>query len=168
MIEIIHLIVNEFSEFMSKHSYTFSYSYDREYGSIQFSVVNNELVSLPFEFKFVTNEDAAAFLRFLNQKVEYTYLYILTDHLSSHLFPQDVWDRKHAHFHSTFSDTKRGYLGKNKDDLSHVNKLFKYSHGNPSFNIRFTTDGLNNFLPKFCNFVIELVFILNYKNNIIT
>ena len=87
---------------------------------------------------------------------------------SSHLFQQDVWDRKHAHFHSTFSDSKRGYLGKNKDDLSHVNKLFKYSHGNTSFNIRFTTDGLNNFLPKFCNFVIELVFILNYKNNIIT
>ena len=36
LIEIIHLIVHEFSEFMSKHFYTFSYSYDREYGSIQF------------------------------------------------------------------------------------------------------------------------------------
>ena len=168
LIEIIHLIVNEFSEFMSKHSYTFSYSYNREYGSIHFSVVNNELVRLPFEFKFVTNRDAAEFLKFLNQKIHYNYLYILTDHLSSHIFPQDVWDRKHVYFHSTFSDTKRGYLGKNKDDLSQVNKLFKYSHGNTSFNIRFTTDGLNNFLPKFCNFVIEFVFILNYRNNFIT
>ena len=117
---------------------------------------------------FATDQDAVQFLYFLNQEATQMNKYELAHYYYEHHFPQDVWDRKHAHFHSTFSDTKRGYLGKNKDDLSHVNKLFKYSHGNTSFNIRFTTDGLNNFLPKLCNFVIELVFILNYKNNIIT
>ena len=107
-------------------------------------------------------------MRFLNQDLTFSNWRKITDHNIEPYFEDDVWDRRYAQFHSTFSDAKRNYIGSNRDDLSHVNKLFKYSYGNTSFNIRFTTDGLNSFLPKFCNFVIELVFILNYKNNIIT
>ena len=168
LIEIMHLIVQEFCEFMSMHLYKFVYVYKSEIGSIEFGVLNPDLVAQHFEFKFVTPEDAADFLRLLNQSVNYRNMEVLTHHLEDQYFHSDVWDRKHLHFHSTFSDTKRGYLGKNKDDLAHANKLFKYSHGNTSFNIHFTTDGLNHILPRFCHFVIELVFILNYMNNIIT
>ena len=112
---------------------------------------------------FATDQDAIQFLYFLNQEATQKNKYEMASCEYNYHFKQDVWDRQHTHFHSTFSDSKRGYHGKNKDDLSHVNQLSKYSHGNTSFNIRFTTDGLNNFLPYFCNFVIELVFFLKFQ-----
>ena len=168
LIEIIHLITQELCPFTSWHSSKLHYYYDNNRGSLAFELIVSGNKLVPFEFIFPTDEDAVQFLHFLNQEATQENKYEMASYEKEHLFYQDVWDRKHVHFHSTFSDSKRGYLGKNKDDLSHVNKLFKYSHGNTSFNIRFTTDGLNNFLPKYCNFVIELVFILNYKKNVIT
>ena len=168
LIEIIHLIVQELCPFLTHHNLKITYKYDYKKGSILISIVDKNLAERYFEFKFLNDEDAAEFLRLFNQDLSFFNWQTIADHRVDKHFTADVWDRKHAQFHSTFSDAKRNYIGSNKDDLSHVNKLFKYAHGNTSFNIRFTTDGLNNFLPKYCNFMIELVFILNYKNNVIT
>jgi len=168
LIEIIHLIVQEFCAFLTYNNWKLCYKYDIKKGSMHFILINKNQKPMYLEFKFITDEDAAEFLRFLNQDLTFENWRKITDHNIEPLFEYDVWDRRYAQFHSAFSDAKRNYIGSNRDDLSHVNKLFKYSYGNTSFNIRFTTDGLNNFLPKYCNFIIELVFILNYKNNIIT
>ena len=62
----------------------------------------------------VYNEDAIEFLKFLNQEIT------LENYFNLHVPRQvieftNVWNRKQAVFHASFSDCKRNYIGLRKD-----------------------------------------------------
>ena len=81
---------------------------------------------------------------------------------------ENVWNRRKAVFHSTFSDSKRNYLGLRKDFWQSISKTYTYSHGGSEFWIRFTTNGVDPFLPIHHGIIIELVFLVDSENITIT
>jgi len=100
------------------------------------------------------------FLKFLNQPItmkNYFDLIVPRKELNYN----NVWSRRQAYIHSTFSDTKRGYIGLRNDFWSSPTKSYVYSNGGQEFYIRFTTDGVNPFIPLYSGFIIELVFVVD-------
>ena len=81
---------------------------------------------------------------------------------------ENVWNRRKAVFHSTFSDSKRNYLGLRKDFWQSISKTYTYSNGGSEFWIRFTTNGVDPFLPIHQGIIIELVFLVDSENVTIT
>ena len=86
------------------------------------------------------------FLKFLNQPITLKNYYDLLI-FRRELNYTNVWNRKQAYIHSTFSDSRRGYIGLRNDFWTKPSKLYTYSNGNQEFYIRFTTDGKEPFLP---------------------
>ena len=80
----------------------------------------------------------------------------------------NVWDRGYIEFHSTFSDARKGFLGLNDEFYSKPSLLFKSPYDGPTFYISFyVNDGKTSIIPRYCRFIIQLCFILNYKKAII-
>jgi hypothetical protein len=102
-------------------------------------------------------------LKFLNQETTEENIQKLGAMSNEKTF-DGVWNRSRIYFHANFSTSNRQYLGCAGDSWQKPSKLFKYNHGIPNFNIWFTTDGHNRILPKYVTFIMELVFIANYKN----
>ena len=80
----------------------------------------------------------------------------------------NVWDRGYIEFHSTFSDARKGFLGLNDEFYSKPSLLFKSPYDGPTFYISFyVNDGKASIIPRYCRFIVQLCFILNYKKAII-
>jgi hypothetical protein len=80
------------------------------------------------------------------------------------IFEHDVWDRRRAYFHTSFSDANYGYVGLHGDFYQNPTKLFGFSETGVNFNVQFTTNGRDYFLPRHVGFIIELVYIYNVQN----
>jgi len=104
------------------------------------------------------------FLKFLNQPVTSANKKILTDSTDTKEFT-NVWDRENLEFHATFSEAKRGYIGLKGDFYPRAGLLFAPTTNSPTFNLRFTTDGVHPILPLYSHFIVQLSFILNYKTS---
>ena len=110
----------------------------------------------------LSNRNIIEFLRLLNQE-------ITLDNYFKMLIPRyvytfsNVWNRKCAVFHASFSNCKRNYIGMQKDFWPVPNKLYDYQDGS-DFSIKFSTDGTHYFVPLYSDFIIELVYILNTEN----
>ena len=71
-------------------------------------------------------------------------------------------------FHSSFSDARKGFLGLNDEFYSKPSLLFKSPYDGPTFYISFyVNDGKASIIPRYCRFIVQLCFILNYKKAII-
>jgi hypothetical protein len=173
--EILHKIIEE----VNGHSgMKMRYEYDRKLGHLKMSVAQSILEDpLPFEIRLhkvdrapqlvFPGDDVKSFLRFLNQDDSFdNYKYLVEPSLEKE-FMSDVWDRKRVQFHSTFSDARNKYIGSNGDHFDTPSKLYRYVLTDPTFYIRFTTDGRHNFLPRYASIIIELCFILNYQRTVL-
>ena len=101
----------------------------------------------------------------MNQETNAANRQILTRSSKSKKF-DNVWDRSHIEFHASFSDAKYGFIGCNNDFYYKPNVLFNPPTDGPVFKIRFTIDGKKPILPRYCRFIVQLTFILNYMKNI--
>lgn len=179
--EVIHHITTSLSRTSEAQygSFTMSYHYDYKTGSLSFDIANKH--DIPLEFIFTGpppwdskeySKNMRHFLKFLNQPVlpmedieQDDGIFVLTGKSFKKSFT-NVWNRKRMQFHASFSDARRGYIGQNHDRWEKPSKMFKSPSNSSCFNIRFTTDGVHNILPIHCGFVIELCFIINYKNSV--
>lgn len=119
------------------------------------------------DHKKLFNKNIIEFLKFLNQKLTIeNYLKLLSPVMEWNF--ENVWNRKKAVFHSTFSNCKRNYIGLRNDFWPSPTKTFIYSNAGQEFYVRFTTNGIDPFLPEHSELIIELVFIVDYKNINIT
>jgi hypothetical protein len=103
------------------------------------------------------------FLKFLNQEVtfnNYSNLLVIKDKFTF----DNVWSRRKAYIHSSFSDSNRGYIGLRNDFWQQPSKIYTYCNHGTEFWIRFTTNGVNGFLPIHCGLIVELVFVCDYDN----
>ena len=112
-----------------------------------------------------TNDDNV--LKLFNQEcTDKMRKYINTFH--KEVVFDDVWDRGYIEFHSSFSDARKGFLGLNDEFYSKPSLLFKSPYDGPTFYISFyVNDGKASIIPRYCRFIIQLCFILNYKKAII-
>ena len=170
--EILSYICEKFTAMYDKsdNKYTLTYTlYDD--GSLEFEcyLIKSEVVAYSCEFTLKDGDKERnsiyEFLRFLNQELNDTNRKILTRSSKSKKF-DNVWDRSHIEFHASFSDAKYGFIGCNNDFYYKPNVLFNPPTDGPVFKIRFTIDGKKPILPRYCRFIVQLTFILNYMKNI--
>ena len=174
--EIIAFILNLVNSHMAtKTPYAFlnlAYEFNYRTGEFEFILFSEGegVTDCKFNFKNSNENDdinLEHFLKFLNQERSQENKLILSTPTDSMKF-FDVWDRKSLMFHSSFSDAKRNYLGLNADNFDRPTKFYDPPTNASNFQIRFTTDGTHNLLPRYCQFIVELSFIYNYKNSLIT
>ena len=169
--EILSYICEQFTAmYNNDNKYTLTYTlYDD--GSLEFEcyLITSDVDVYSCEFTLNGGDEEGnsiyEFLRFLNQETNTANQQILTRSSKSKKF-DNVWDRSHIEFHASFSDAKYGFVGCNNDFYYKPNVLFNPPTDGPVFKIRFTIDGKKPILPRYCRFIVQLTFILNYMKNI--
>ena len=169
--EILSYICEQFTFITdSGNKYTLIYTLNDD-GSLNFEcyLIKSDVDAYSCEFTLKSGDKEGnsiyEFLRFLNQETNDTNQKILTRSSKSKKF-DNVWDRSHIEFHASFSDAKYGFIGCNNDFYYKPNVLFNPPTDGPVFKIRFTIDGKKPILPRYCRFIVQLTFILNYMKNI--
>ena len=174
--EIIAFILNQVNKHMATKTpdalLNLAYEFNYRTGEFEFTLFSEGegVTDCKFNFKNSNENDdinLEFFLKFLNQERSDENKLILSTPTDSMKF-FDVWDRKSLMFHSSFSDAKRNYIGLNGDNFDRPTKFYDPPTNASNFQIRFTTDGTHNLLPRYCQFIVELSFIYNYKNSLIT
>ena len=169
--EILSYICEQFTAmYNSTNKYTLTYTlYDDGSLELECYLITSEVDAHSCEFTLKSGDKERnsiyEFLRFLNQETNETNRKILTRSSKSKKF-DNVWDRSHIEFHASFSDAKYGFVGCNNDFYYKPNVLFNPPTDGPVFKIRFTIDGKKPILPRYCRFIVQLTFILNYMKNI--
>ena len=194
MEEIIHLIIKTLNEYLQtvefKFKYgskedveddplskfaAFTYTFDYKTGDLSFKLSPAEECNfdvLEFNIKGDTygdlaNDNLNHFLKFLNQERTDENRNILTDYSNTKTFT-NVWDRVSLQFHASFSNNKRNFIGLNNDFYDCPSIFYDAPTNASDFWIKFTTDGRNQFLPRYCRFYIGISFVRNYKNSLVT
>ena len=111
------------------------------------------------------NDEIKDFLQFLNQPVNDDIRRELSEFTYKKTFTE-VWSRDRIHFHASFSTSRRKFIGKRGDFYQNLSLLYPPPTNESTFYIRFTSNGMKNILIRYCEFDIQLCFIVNYKNSI--
>ena len=155
---------------------TFSYAVNDKKCGLKFEYdVTTNVLRLYFEnsggelcnFK-ITGADAELddFLRFLNQPVNADARKALAKDTTIMEF-NEVWSRDRLYFHASFSTSRRKFIGKQGDFYQNLSLLYPSPTNESTFYIRFSSNGVKNILIRYCEFDIQLCFIVNYKKSLI-
>ena len=193
--EIIHLIINTLNETLQNikcfwhdgaqkrerdfplgNYAAFTYTFNYKNGDLSFKLTGTSdtltFDDLMFVIEGDTYEDLAEnnlnyFLKFLNQERTAENRKILTDMSETKTF-NDVWNRSDLHFHASFSNNKRNFIGLNNDFYDSPSIFYDPPSNASDFWVKFTTDGRHQILPRYCRFYIGISFVRNYKNSLVT
>lgn len=160
-------ILTDMSVNLSTSEYTLNYDYSSD-GTLTFTAYSVKAKrNTQFYFGFYVSS-IASFLRFLNQEDTTENRKILTDYTVMEKTFTNVWDRENLEFHTSFSTSKRGFIGLKGDFYPNISYIFCEGTDSPQFTLWFTSDGKNRILPRYCHFICQLTFILNYKKSLVT
>ena len=190
--EVIHKLINALNDALKKHVLkpydgrgtrelyhigefaAFTYSFDYKTGKFTLNLArdNDVFEMLKFSVEGDSKTDLAVnnlnhFLRFMNQRTTNRNRTKLTDYTNSKTFYR-VWDRISLQFHASFSNNKRNFIRLNNDFYTSPSIFYDAPTNASDFWIKFTTDGRNQFLPRYCRFYIGISFVRNYKNSLVT
>ena len=165
------ILSDEFLGSFAAFTYTFDYktgdftlkfseTTERNFDILEFSIdggVYDNLAKNNLDF----------FLKFLNQERTDENRNLLI-HYSNDKHFTNVWDRQSLQFHASFSNNRRNFIGLNNDFYENPSIFYDPPTNKSDFWIKFTTDGRNQFIPRYCRFYIGLSFVRNYKNSLVT
>ena len=156
-------IYNDVKKKYPNDNHGYMLMFDYKGGKLTFSTMDIQNGTLK---KFKLGSFSEEFLHFLNQPDDDESYEEQSELKLEHVY-ENVWDRGYIEFHATFSDSKRQFIGVNNEFYHKPSLLFKAPKDGSVFNIRFTTDGKTPILPRYCRFIIQLCFVINYKNAIV-
>ena len=170
LIKVMNYICNQFTYENDDGMGGLLYNYDTKNNTLSMKFVNSFGTDCDFSMHVETNDngnkDVDEFLQFLNQPLTDDIRDALLNDSKQKVF-NEVWDRNRLHFHSSFSTSRRHFMGKRGDFYQNLTLLYPPSN-ETTFNVRFTTDGYKNILLRYTDFEIQLCFIVNYqKNNVL-
>ena len=139
-------------------------NYEPKIGKLSMSVngEETEYTRCTIQFTFAEDEAIMEFIRVFNQDATSDNNNYLQSEQEVLTFKNEVWDRINCRFHATFTGTNK-MIGFNNDFYQNVSKLYSFRSQPSAFSIRFSTDGKHFFLPRHCDWVLELVYLCNYK-----
>jgi hypothetical protein len=109
------------------------------------------------------------FLKLFNQEitkenVDELYRTTEVDELIFH----NVWNRDSFYCHASFSDSPKQIIGINHDFWYSPSVFYEHSDNSNDFNVYFTTDTVHRILPRNGVMLIQLSYIFNYANSMLT
>ena len=146
------------------------YEYDEKLNRLKLFVRNYDEekkgMLMRFNIRGSFDSDLKEFLEFLNQPTDEESLEALKDYTYEMVF-DNVWSRDRLYVHSSFSTSHRKYIGKRGDFYQNMNLLYPLPSNESVFHVFFTSDGKKTILIRYCNFDIQLCFIVNYKKSVV-
>ena len=94
----------------------------------------------------------------------YTYQYGKHQELTF----ENVWNRDSFYCHASFSDSPKQIIGINKDFWPTPSVFYAPSDNSNDFNVYFTTDTVHRILPRNGVMLIQLSYIFNYTNSMLS
>ena len=165
LIKVLNHICNTFSYTINDTKCGLKYEYDVTNNELQFYFENSKEETCDFIITGADNE-IIDFLHFLNQPVNSTTKVILSQSNQIKIF-NEVWSRDRLYFHASFSTSRRKFIGKQGDFYQNLTLLYPSPTNESTFYIRFSSNGVKNILIRYCEFDIQLCFIVNYKKSAI-
>ena len=146
------------------------YEYDDKTNRLKLKFLDSSGIAVRFSIQEdlssdifgIADEQVKSFLRFLNQIESENNVQILKQYTTEKVFEQ-VWNRDRLYIHASFSTSRRHFIGKRGDFYQNLTLLYPPPTNETTFYIRFTTNGMQNILLRYCMFDIQLCFIVNYK-----
>ena len=80
----------------------------------------------------------------------------------------NVWNRDSFYCHASFSDSPKQIIGINHDFWYTPSVFYEHSDNSNDFNVYFTTDTVHRILPRNGVMLIQLSYIFNYTNSMLT
>lgn len=142
------------------------YDYDAETCRLVLWFSNSKYQDCPFQILDgkgnLADDSLVSFMKFLNQEETIDGKNYLETLNTDKVF-NNVWNRDRLHFHATFSNSRRQFIGKRGDFYQNLTLLYPPPTNESTFYIRFTSNGIKNILLRYCEFDVQLCFIINYK-----
>ena len=175
LLEILTYMCHNLNELLP--SYIFDYAYDSTgrlelYCKYKGTTIEHLYDDVNFKIEEPdenpNDKNVIEFAHFLNQDTsDLSYPQgVLQNYSSSKIF-NNVWDREYLEFHASFSDSKRRFIGIKGDFYEKPTVLYNSPTDGSTFNIKFTSDGRNPIYPIYCRFIIQLVFMYNYRKTVV-
>lgn len=143
-----------------------NFEYDNRTNDVTFWFTNSRGEDCDFSIEDATKGDImniTSFLQFLNQDEIMPYKTILEQKNIQIKTFHNVWNRERLYFHASFSTSRRHFIGKRGDFYQNLTLLYPPPTNESTFLIRFTTNGTRNILIRYCEFDIQLCYIVNYR-----
>ena len=165
--------LSTFDETANTYERRLMYEYNEKENRLKF-YMKNSLGHAGLKFCFnmfelsndVDNKDLVEFLEFLNQPTDQFNANLLKYAKTEFIF-DNVWSRDRLYIHASFSTSRRKYIGKRGDFYQNMNLLYPLPSNESIFHVFFTSDGKKTILIRYCNFDIQLCFIVNYKKSVV-
>ena len=167
--EIMHEMSRQISETNNEllELFDFRYDYDYKTGDLTMKLIKMDRTDTELAFNFVdvydSNYNFREFLMFLNQDPTHENIDELKNKTTSKTF-HNVWNRENLYFHASFSTTNHRFIGLNNDAWDAPSIFYPCCDNSNDFYIWFTTDMTHYILPKYCDFIVQLSFIVNIDN----
>ena len=147
-----------------KSHYSVFFDYDKLIGLLKISA-DCDGEPIPFSFRFKRYKDCVAFWSLLNQtgkpfgisQEDFKFDFMEG---KGELTLTNVWNREPLFVHTTFSTSKRHYLCRTGDFWFKPSKYYYDNITQNTFELFFTTDGINRIIPYDGIKILELCFIL--------
>ena len=166
----------------------FNAMYNKELGTFDMQIDRDNIIEpVSFELVFQYNKDydyntkpdtynnhpetyyyKAEFLKLFNQPITKANVDALHEKTNTRLHYDNVWNRDSFYCHASFSDSPRKIVGINNDLWQTPSVFYDYSDNSNDFNIYFTTDTVHRILPRNGVLLIQLSYIFNYQNSMLT
>lgn len=108
-------------------------------------------------------DNITSFLRFLNQDEIMPCKKMLEQADVQYKEFNDVWNRDLLYFHASFSTSRRQFIGKRGDFYQNLTLLYPPPTNESTFYIRFSSNGIKHILLRYCDFDVQLCYIVNYR-----
>ena len=165
LIKVLNHLCNTFSYDENDKKCGLKYEYDVNDNKLEFYFENSKKELCNFQI-LGTDDEIFDFLHFLNQPVDNVTKSILSQSNDIKEF-NEVWSRDRLYFHASFSTSRRKFIGKRGDFYQNLTLLYPSPTNESTFYIRFSSNGVKNILIRYCEFDIQLCFIVNYKKSAI-
>ncbi len=186
--EIIKKLNEELLKQLPQEEYVrFNATYDKDKGTFKLTCGGNHEV--PFKLDFIYGDDEhyspdmgyfehgrhiyykSEFLKLFNQSIteeNIDKVHNYTKHFMTELVFTNVWNRDSFYCHASFSDSPKHIIGINKDFWQTPSVLYDYSDNSNDFQLYFTTDTVHRILPRNGTLLIQLSYVFNYANSMLT
>ena len=138
----------------------FNWGYDEMYDGSDEKYKEEKYIHYKSEFLKLFNH--------IPSKNNIDYIWDFSKNTYAHLEFSTVWNRDSFYCHASFSDSPKQIIGINNDFWPTPSVFYAPGDNSNDFNVYFTTDTVHRILPRNGVMLIQLSYIYNYTNSMLS
>jgi hypothetical protein len=140
----------------------FRYTYDAAVGTLTYGIFpENSTDSLSFVMSLNAMK---GWMKVFNQPIEQAEADVVQDIIEIY----NVWNRtSDLYWHATFSNSHHNFIATNGERWNTPSVLYPHNSSDNTFTVWCTLNGQKKIIPLYGTFIVQLCFIVNYRNTIV-